>query len=63
MWADGESGETSGTNLHTNFRLNSATGSVALVRMVGGQMQITDYLTCADLGPALSYGDFPDGQR
>jgi regulation of enolase protein 1 (concanavalin A-like superfamily) len=62
VWADGEAGETSGTNLHTSFRLNSATGSVALVRMVGGRPQITDYLTYASLGPALSYGDFPDGQ-
>jgi hypothetical protein len=42
--------------------LNSATGSVALVRLVSGQPQITDYLTYASLGPALSYGDFPDGQ-
>lgn len=62
IWADGEPGETSGTNLHTSFRLNSTTGSVALVRMVGAQPQITDYLTYANLGPALSYGDFPDGQ-
>lgn len=30
--------------------------------MVGAQPQITDYLTYANLGPALSYGDFPDGQ-
>jgi hypothetical protein len=62
IWADGEPGESSGANLHTSFRLNSTTGSVALVRMVGGQPQITDYLTYANLGPALSYGDFPDGQ-
>ena len=62
MWADGEPGETTGTNLHTSFRLNSTTGSVALVRLIGAQPQITDYLTYANLGPALSYGDFPDGQ-
>jgi hypothetical protein len=30
--------------------------------MVGAQPQITDYLTYANLGPALSFGDFPDGQ-
>src|SRR6185436_13783440 len=62
IWADGEPGESSGANLHTSFRLNSTTGSVALVRLVAGQPQITDYLTYANLGPALSYGDFPDGQ-
>src|SRR6185295_13907866 len=42
VWADGEPGETSGTNLHTNFRLNSSTGAVALVRMAGAQPQIAD---------------------
>jgi len=62
VWADGEPGETSGAHLHTNFRLNGATGSVALVRLVRAQPQITDYLTYASLGAALSYGDFPDGQ-
>jgi regulation of enolase protein 1 (concanavalin A-like superfamily) len=62
VWADGEPGEATGAHLHTSFRLNSATGSVALVRLVGGQPQITDYLTYANLGPALAYGDFPDGQ-
>jgi len=62
VWADGEPGETAGANLHASFRLHSTTGSVALVRMVGAQPQITDYLTYANLGPALSYGDFPDGQ-
>jgi hypothetical protein len=62
VWADGEPGETAGAHLHTSFRLNSTIGSVALVRMLGAQPQITDYLTYASLGPALSYGDFPDGQ-
>jgi hypothetical protein len=62
VWADGEPHETIGTNLHTSFRLNNSTGSVALVRLLDGQPQITDYLTYANLGPALSYGDFPDAQ-
>jgi hypothetical protein len=62
IWADGEASETLGNAWHTSFRLNSATGSVALVRIVDGQPQITDYLTYANLGPALSYGDWPDGQ-
>jgi hypothetical protein len=62
VWADGEPGEGAGLNLHTSFRLNSTTGSVALVRLVGGLPQFTDHLTYAQLGPNLSYGDFPDGQ-
>jgi hypothetical protein len=62
IWADGEPGESIGSVWHTSFRLQSATGSVALVRLVDGQPQITDYLTYANVGPALSYGDLPDGQ-
>ena len=62
VWADGETNETSGTNLHTSFRLNSTTGSVALVRIANLTPQITDYLTYTGLGTDLSYGDFPDGQ-
>ncbi len=62
VWADGEASETLGNAWHTSFRLNNATGSVALVRIVDGKPQITDYLTYANLGPALSYGDLPDGQ-
>ncbi len=62
IWADGQPGQTSGTQFHTSFRLNSVTGSVALVRIANGLPQITDYLTYANLGPGLSYGDFPDGQ-
>jgi hypothetical protein len=62
IWADGEIGQSAGFELHTNFRLNSTTGSVALVRLVSGQPQFVDYLTYDQLGPNLSYGDFPDGQ-
>jgi len=62
IWADGEPAESLGNLWHTSFRLNSATGSVALARIVNGQPQITDYLTYANLGPALSYGDLPNGQ-
>jgi hypothetical protein len=62
VWADGEPGETSGTNAHTNFRLPVGNGTVALVRLAGGLPQITDYLTYTNLRSGLSYGDFPDGQ-
>ncbi|MEY2409392.1 MAG: hypothetical protein QOF48_2062 [Verrucomicrobiota bacterium] len=62
LWADGQPGQSAGTNLHTNFRLETGGGSLALVRLVSGQPQITDYLTYPAVGPDLSYGDFPDGQ-
>ncbi len=62
VWADGEPGETTAMNLHTSFRLPPTTGAIALVRIVKGQPQITDYLTYANLGANLSYGAVPDGQ-
>jgi hypothetical protein len=62
VWADGQPAQTSGTNLHTNFRLASGPGSLALVRLLDGNPQITDYLTYSSVGPNLSYGDYPDGQ-
>ena len=62
VWADGEPGETSGTQAHTSWRAPVGNGNVALTRLVAGQPQITDYLTYANLRSSLSYGDFPDGQ-
>ncbi len=62
IWADGQPDQSAGPHLHTSFRLTGTTGGVALVRLSAGQPQITDYLTYTQLGPALSYGDFPDGQ-
>src|SRR6185369_5891250 len=44
------------------FLLHSSTGSVALVRTVGFDIQIVDYLNYAGLAADQSYGDFPDGQ-
>jgi hypothetical protein len=62
VWLDGEPAQTSGANLHANFRANSITGSVALVRFAEGKPQITDYLNYPVIGPDLSYGSAPDGQ-
>jgi hypothetical protein len=64
VFADGEHAtETVGTTeLHTSFRLPPGAGTVALVRLVSNQPQITDYLTYTNIGPDLSYGDYPDGQ-
>ena len=62
VWADAQPEQADGPALHANFRLNTATGSVALVRMFAGAPQITDYLHYNGIAPDLSYGDFPDGQ-
>ena len=62
VWADGQTNQTAGTNAHTSFRLPVGNGTVALVRLVNGDPQITDYLTYNSLRSGLSYGDFPDGQ-
>ncbi|MCI0364198.1 MAG: lamin tail domain-containing protein, partial [Phycisphaerales bacterium] len=62
VWLDGDPGQSSGTNLHTSFRLHPSSGTVALVRMVGDEPQIMDYLTYNNIGPNLAYGDYPDGQ-
>jgi len=62
VWADGQPGQSTAGDWHTSFRLQSATGSVALVRLVASQPQITDYLNYSGIGADLSYGDFPNGQ-
>lgn len=61
LWADGEPGQTSGNDLHTAFRLGIS-GNLALVRNVGGEPQITDYLTWDHLTANISYGAVPDAQ-
>jgi len=62
IWADGEPGQGTATELHTSFRLAAGTGSLALSRLVNGQAQIVDYLNYTGLPPDQSYGDYPDGQ-
>jgi len=62
VWADGEPGESTSADLHTNFRLNPTNGSVALSRTVNGAPQIVDYLNYRDVGTNRSYGTFPAGQ-
>jgi hypothetical protein len=61
IWADGEAGQTAGTNIHTGFPLDYQ-GRLALVRIVSGQPQIVDYLTWRLPNPNVAYGSFPDGQ-
>lgn len=62
IFADGEPGESTGAEWHTNFRLAAGTGSVALSRLVNGSAQIVDYLNYDGLDADRSYGSCPDGQ-
>jgi hypothetical protein len=62
IFCDGEPGETTGTQLHTGFRLASGSGSVALSRIYNSQPQIIDYVNYAAIHSERSYGSFPDGQ-
>src|SRR6185436_10319361 len=57
-----EPNESSGANLHTNFRLSPTNGSVVLSRLVAGTPQILDYLNYAGVAGDRSFGSFPDGQ-
>ena len=62
IFADAQTGQSTPAELHTSFRLTNTTGSVALSRLVNGQMQVVDYLNYGGIGSGRSYGDYPDGQ-
>jgi hypothetical protein len=62
VWADGQPEQTSGTNLHTSFRLSPGAGSVALVMPVNNDLRVFDYLNYTNLAPNYSYGAYPDAQ-
>ena len=57
VWADGETGESIDTELHTNFRLATNGGSIVLSRT----NQIVDYLSYDIPNLGRSYGSYPDG--
>jgi len=62
IWADGEPAETTGSQLHTSFRLSPTTGAIALVGIQSGQPVVLDYLNYSQLPAGQSYGAFPEGQ-
>ncbi|HEX7653477.1 MAG TPA: lamin tail domain-containing protein, partial [Verrucomicrobiae bacterium] len=62
IWLDGQTAQTSGTNLHADFRLQPGIGKLALTRTVANAPQIVDYLNYEPLTANFSYGDFPDAQ-
>jgi len=61
VFCDGEPGETSASEWHTNFRLPPGAGSVSLAWTPAG-IQVLDYLNYTNIPPGRSYGDYPDGQ-
>jgi len=63
VWADGETSEGSAASPHTNFRLNSTNGSVALVRYQGSPSApaVLDYVDYVLLSADRSIGAIPDG--
>ncbi len=62
VWADGRPDHNASNELHASFGLNSATGSVALVRSLAGQTLVLDYLNYSGVDPDRSFGSWPDGQ-
>lgn len=62
VWCDNDHpGQTTVTNLHAGFMMNSASGCVALVRVSGGSTIVVDYVNYYLIGAGESYGRYPDG--
>lgn len=61
VWLDGQPAQTGAGELHGSFRLQSPTGSVALVRVSANRTSIVDYLNYNLPVADRSYGAFPDG--
>ena len=59
---DGQIGESTALEPHTDFVLPASAGQIGLARMLDGEPQIVDYLTYTNLPANWSYGDVPDAQ-
>jgi len=62
IFADGEPIDATATELHTSFRLNATTGSLALSRPQLGAPAVMDYLDYAGLAANTALASLPDGQ-
>ncbi len=62
VFADGQPGQSTATEWHTNFRLNATNGTVVLAWSPGGSAQVLDYLNYTNIAAGRSYGPYPDGQ-
>ena len=61
VWADGEPGEATATDLHAGFAMNSDTGSLTLVWVYGGVTTALDHVEYGNIATNRSYGLYPDG--
>ncbi len=48
--------------LHSNFILNTNSGTIYLSRNVNGNIQVVDYIRYNEIPSDYSYGSYPDGQ-
>jgi hypothetical protein len=62
VWLDAESAESTTTQLHASFRLNPASGAIALTGVQAGKQVVFDYLNYGQVPAGQSYGAFPEGQ-
>ncbi|HTH46518.1 MAG TPA: lamin tail domain-containing protein [Candidatus Limnocylindria bacterium] len=61
IWADGQTDQSTATDLHTSFRLNPTNSGLALVRVTSTPI-VQDYLDYKQLPAGRSFGSFPDGE-
>lgn len=61
VWADAETNQTAGGNVHASFTLNSLTGSVVLALAYSNQFIVLDALNYDNVGADFSYGSYPEG--
>ena len=61
VWLDGATNESTPTELHANFSIPRDMGTVALVKSIGGEPAVLDYVRYEAVPTDNSFGDFPDG--
>src|SRR6185436_12850091 len=62
VWADGETGESTSSIYHTNFRLNPTNGIVVLSRVQTAGNGVLDYVNYVLSSPDIAFGSYPDGE-
>jgi hypothetical protein len=62
IFADGEPGDATATELHTSFRLPASNGSLALVRPQATGLAVVDYVNYGTIAADTSLASVPDGQ-
>ena len=62
IFADGLTGLSTLTELHTSFALTTGAGSLALSRLYSSQPQVLDYVDYPIMAADQSYGSVPDAQ-